>query len=184
MPTLIGERIILREYRKEDIKHIRDWVNDPIIANNLSDRFLYPHTMNATENFVNSVLEGKSDQKGFVIAHRESEEYIGQIDLFKFDWKNRSVEFGIVIGKQENQCKGYGSEAILLLQEFVFDRLNLNRLQLQVHDFNQKAYHSYSKCGFKEEGRLRQKYYINGQYCDSVQMGILQSEYIERRALK
>lgn len=182
MPTLTGERIVLREYRKDDLKHIRDWVNDPKIVDNLSDAFLYPHTMNATESFLNSALEAKSDEKGFVIAHRDSGEYIGQIGLFKFDWKNRSVKMGIVIGKQENQSKGYGSEAILLLQQFVFDRLNLNRLELGVHDFNQKAYKCYLKCGFKEEGRLRQKYYLNGQYSDLINMGILLSEYKERNA--
>lgn len=179
MSRLFGDRIILREYCKEDLKFMRRWCNDPEITDNLSDIFLFPHTVNGTEQYLNSILEGKTDQKGFVIAHKDTEEYIGQIDLFRLDWKNRSAELGIVIGIKEYLGKGYGTEAIKTLQDFVFNRLNLNRLQLEVHDFNERAYRCYLKCGFKEEGRLREKNFINGRYSDTITMSILKREYEE-----
>jgi len=83
---------------------------------------------------------------------------------------------GIVIGAVKDQNKGYGTEAIQLLQEFVFLQLNLNRLQFEVHDFNQMAIKCYQKCGFKEEGRIRQKHFGNGKYSDIIIMGILREE--------
>jgi len=178
MPHLIGSRIMLREYRKEDLDSMRRWVNNPEITSNLSDVFLYPQSLTATESYLNCLLEGKTEQKGFVIAVKETEEYIGQIDLFHIDWKNRSTEMGIVIGNPEMHNKGYGSEAIQLLQKFIFLQLNLNRLQLEVHDYNDKAIKCYLKCGFKEEGRLRQKHFSNGQYSDLIYMGILREEFI------
>jgi RimJ/RimL family protein N-acetyltransferase len=179
MPYIIGSRIILREYRKEDLEHIRTWVNDPEVVDNLSDIFLYPNTVNQTENFLNSKLEGKGDP-GFVIAEKESLDYLGQIDLMNIDWKNRLAMMGIVIGHAGNRGKGYGTEAIRLLQRFVFDRLNLNKLELWVHDYNIHAYQCYLKCGFQEEGRIRQGFYIHGRYHDKIAMGILKSEYNER----
>jgi RimJ/RimL family protein N-acetyltransferase len=179
MPYLIGERIILREYRKEDLLHMRNWCNDPEIVNNLSDALLYPQTEYATEQYLHSVIEGKTEQKGFIIAHKESEEYIGQIDLFRIDWKNRFTEMGIVIGVKKCLGQGYGSEAIQLLQKFVFHRLNLNRLQLEVSDFNERAYKCYLNCGFREEGRQRESFYIDGRYADTIHMGILKSEFEE-----
>ncbi|MGP0586651.1 GNAT family N-acetyltransferase [Paenibacillus timonensis] len=179
MPRLMGDRIILREYRKEDLQYMRVWCNDPEIVDNLSDVFLFPHTVNGTEQYLNSILEGNTQQKGFVIAHKDTEEYIGQIDLFKIDWKNRSTELGIVIGIKKYLGKGYGTEAIKVLQNFVFNRLNLNRLHLELHDFNQRAYRCYVKCGFKEEGRLREKNFVNGRYSDTIYMSILKKEYEE-----
>ncbi|WP_055108629.1 GNAT family N-acetyltransferase [Paenibacillus ihumii] len=180
MPRLIGNRIILREYQKNDLKYMRNWVNDSEIVKNLSDIFLYPHTENATEQFLNSMLEDRNDNhKGFVIAHKETEEYIGQIDLFNINWKNRTTELGIVIGTADHLSKGYGTEAIKVLQEFVFNQMNLNRIQLELHDFNERAYRCYLKCGFKEEGRLRKRHYINGSYADTIIMGILKNEYEE-----
>jgi len=177
MPKIFGERIMLREYRKEDLEHMRKWVNNSKIVDNLSDIFLYAVPLNDTENFLNSILEGKSESKGFIIADKKTETYIGQIDLHQIDWKNRVAELGIVIGEENNLGKGYGTEAIKLMQNFVFERLNLNRLQLTVHDFNKRGINCYKKCGFKQEGRLRQKFYIDGKYSDMLYMGILKSEY-------
>jgi len=169
---------MLREYRSEDLEYMRRWCNNAAITDFLSDIFLYPHTVNGTESFLNSVLEGSTEQKGFIIADIDTQQYIGQIDLFRIDWKNRSTEMGMVIGDTQLHNQGIGTEAIQLLQQFVFQQLNLNRLQLEVFDYNERAIACYKKCGFKEEGRMRQKYFSKGIYSDIIIMGILRDEYI------
>jgi RimJ/RimL family protein N-acetyltransferase len=184
MARLFGKRIMLREYSKADLPWMRKWVNDPKVVGTLSDAFLYPHTELGTEQFLNSMLEGKSEMKGFVIADKETAEYIGQIDLLYVDWKNRTAEMGIVVGRSELHGKGYGSEAIQLLQQFVFHRLNLNRLQLQLYDFNTAAYNCYIKCGFKEDGRQKQRYFYEGSYADVIWMGILKEDYERMEIMK
>jgi RimJ/RimL family protein N-acetyltransferase len=181
MPRIFGERIMLREYKLEDLQHIRKWVNNPEVVDNLSDIFLVPHSLAATEDFLNSVLKGgRQNTYCFVIADKETEAYIGQIDLINIDWKNRAAEIGIVIGEGENRGKGIGSEAIHVLQEFVFNRLNMNRLQIKVHSNNTRAHRCYLKGGFKEEGRLRQSFYIHGEYFDMIILSILKSEFDSR----
>ncbi|MCM3633512.1 GNAT family N-acetyltransferase [Paenibacillus camelliae] len=179
MPHLLGDRIALREYRISDLDSISQWVNDPEITNTLSDVFLYPHSRNESETYLNVIMEGKSSTKSFVIAEKDSLEYIGQIDLFNFDWKNRFAVMAIVIGKKEYLGKGYGSEAIRVLQKFAFEELNLNRIELDVYDYNARAYKCYLKCGFKEEGRMRQKLFKNGRYRDVIRMAILKEEFEE-----
>ena len=179
MAHLLGERIALRDYRTSDLDSIRQWVNDPEITNTLSDVFLYPHSKNESETFLNMIMEGKSSTKSFVIAEKDSLEYIGQIDLFKLDWKNRFALLAIVIGRKEYLGKGYGSEAIRVLQKFAFEELNLNRIELDVYDYNVRAHKCYLKCGFKEEGRMRQKLFRNGQFRDVIKMAILKEEYEE-----
>lgn len=177
MPILTGKRIILREYRKEDLPYMRKWVNNAEITQYLSHIFLYPHTINATESFLNSMLDGSSSMKGFIIAHKGTEEYIGQIDLIKIDWVNRVGTLGIVIGTTDYLGKGYGTEAIKLIQEFAFNKLNLHKLDLEVRAYNDRAIKCYKKCGFIEEGRIRENYFIDGKYTDTLFMGILKSEY-------
>lgn len=177
MPNLAGKRIVLREYRKEDLPYMRKWVNNSEITKYLSHIFLYPHTLNTTEDFLNSMLQGNSGIKGFIIAHKETEEYIGQIDLIKIDWVNRVGTLGIVIGTTEYLGRGYGTEAIKLIQKFAFNRLNLHKLDLEVRAYNERAIRCYKKCGFKEEGRIRENYFFDGKYTDTLFMGILKSEY-------
>lgn len=178
MPRLLGNRIMLREYRKEDLPWIRQWVNNPEIVQYLSDIFLYPHSMESTEAYLESMLEGSSDSRGFIIADLKGEAYIGQLNLDAIDWKNRVGRIGIVIGSVDHMGYGYGTEAMKLLLHFAFTEMNLNRLELEVYDFNERAYRCYLSCGFTEEGRLRERIYKNGRYSDVIQMGILRSEWV------
>lgn len=180
MYRLEGQRIILREYRKEDFPYIRNWVNDYEITKYLSNAFLYPHSVGNTENFINAMMEGK--MKGFIIAHKDTEEYIGQLDLIEIDWVNRVGTIGVVIGTKENLGKGLGTEAIRLLQRFVFNKLNLNKLELDVRAFNKRAIRCYEKSGFKIEGVIRENHFENGKYTDTVKMGILKREWEEAQA--
>ena len=173
MSILIGERIILRDYRQDDLIHMRNWVNDHDITKYLSNVFLYPHSIYDTENFLEFMMKGSINTKGFVIAHKNTEEYIGQLDLLKIDWPNRKAAIGITIGTKENLGNGYGTEAIGVLQEFAFNKLNLHKLELEVREFNHRAIACYKKCGFIEEGRLRDDFYVDGAYSDTIVMGVL-----------
>jgi len=42
MPYFFGDRIMLREYRKPDLTHIREWMNDPEITQFLSESSCFP----------------------------------------------------------------------------------------------------------------------------------------------
>ena len=64
-----------------------------------------------------------------------------------------------------------------LLLEFNFDELNLNRVQLWVYGFNQRAFRSYEKAVFTHEGTARQGIYREGQYHDLHLMAVLREEW-------
>ncbi|MEK4172755.1 GNAT family protein [Lysinibacillus sp. FSL L8-0312] len=57
--------------------------------------------------------------------------------------------FIIALHSIEECGRGYGSEAVQLAQKFIFEELNLNRLELQVYFHNSRAIKSYEKVGFK-----------------------------------
>ncbi|WP_276357992.1 GNAT family N-acetyltransferase [Cohnella caldifontis] len=178
MPRLRGDRILLREYRADDLEPMRRWVNDPDIVCHLSDIFLYPHPLQASEQFLEEMLEGGSDSRGFVIADPATEAYIGQVNLDRIDWKNRVGFIGIVIGEKHLLGQGIGTEALKMMVKFAFEELNLNRLELEVYDFNERALRCYLACGFREEGRLRARQFKNGRYVDVIVMGLLRSDWL------
>ena len=181
MPKVYGKRIVLREYRRDDFVHIRQWVNNANITDMLSDIFLFPHTDKNVEGFLDMMLTpGNKEICGFVIADKDTEAYIGQIDLFQIDWKNRKAVMGIIIAKEENHSKGYGKEAIGLLLEYAFNRLGLNKIELTVRAYNERGIRCYEQCGFKVEGVLREDFFIHGKYTDTIKMAILQSEWLHK----
>ncbi len=107
----------------------------------------------------------------------ESGEHIGNISLENIQWKDRQATLGIVIGAKEYWGQGYGTDAIRTLLRFAFEELNLNRIQLSVFDFNERARRCYRRCGFQEEGRLRQAHYTEGRYHDVILMAILREDW-------
>ncbi|MBN2544472.1 MAG: GNAT family N-acetyltransferase [Spirochaetes bacterium] len=182
MSRLVGERIILRELLESDIPHIHEWTKDPEIIENLSEIFYPPQTEASTINFLNSIIEKKSDNPYFfVIADKKSNSYIGQINFIRINWIHRYGELAIVIGSSELHDKGIGREALKLFLTFSFGKLNLNRIELKVHDYNEIAINCYKSVGFIEEGRLRERFYINNKYTDFIIMGILKDEFMKNK---
>ncbi len=114
---------------------------------------------------------------GFSIHKLDDDEMIGMVDLSGIDWVAGSAWVGIGIGNRDYWGKGYGTEAMRLILDFGFGYLNLRRISLNVFGYNQRAMHSYQKCGFKEEGRLRQWMIRSGERHDLIYMGILREEW-------
>ncbi len=102
---------------------------------------------------------------------------IGFCDLSGFDWTAHSAWTAIGIGERDLWGKGFGTEAMRLLLQYAFATLNLNRVSLTVFGYNDRAYRSYLKCGFSEEGRARQCLNRFDQRWDMVYMGILREEW-------
>ena len=176
MPRIIGERVMLREFRQEDISGMRAWCNDPSITPFLSGRYTNPIPWEQTEAELNRYLNGDAGGYNLVVAERESGKYLGQVALFMVDHLSRKAELAIVLAPDSLE-KGYGYEALKLLLGFGFGQVNLNRIWLTVNSGNHRAIHVYEKAGFSREGVLRQDRYIDGHYEDVIVMSILREEF-------
>lgn len=172
---LKGKLVNLRAIEREDLDEIMKWVNDQEVTKYLT-AFLYPISRVEEEKFLERAMSRNDTEKNLVIETKEGV-YIGQISLHKIDWKNSNAELGIIIGNKEYWGKGYGTEAIKILLHHAFNQMNLYKIYLRVFEFNQRGIRCYEKCGFKEEGRLRQNYFYNGKYYDVILMGILKDEF-------
>jgi len=102
---------------------------------------------------------------------------IGSCGFFNLDSRNRSSEFGIMIGDKSCWNQGYGTEAVRLLVQHGFNTLNLNRIYLRVLENNPRAIRAYEKAGFTHEGRQRQAEFREGKYVDMLVMSMLKEEF-------
>ena len=182
MADLTGERIRLRGYRESDIPSLREWVNDPEVTRFLEGLSLFPHTLHDSEVFVRAQLAPLSPHPSsleLVVADRHTDVYLGQVGLLSIDWIHRATTLGIIFPRK-NQGQGFGGEALSLLQHLVFDHMGLHRLELEVHEGNVPALRCYLRCGFREEGRRRERRFSGGRFWDVVVMALLESEYRQR----
>lgn len=179
---LYGERVRLRGVEKSDLDLFVRWLNDPDVVAGLS---LYrPLSSEEEARWFNQMLERPIDERPLTIEVRQDGGGwlpIGNLGLFDISWRNRSAEFGILIGEKAYWDKGYGSEALQLLLGHAFNMLNLHRVFLRVFANNPRAIRAYEKLGFVLEGRLREAEYRAGEYVDVLLMSILQSEWDTRK---
>jgi RimJ/RimL family protein N-acetyltransferase len=125
------------------------------------------------EWYENSLAQGAR----FMIRTVEEDKAIGFVDLDGFNWSARDAWVGIGIGDADYRGKGFGTEAMQLLLRYAFSALNLNRVNLGVFDFNERAIKSYEKCGFKYEGTEREVIYKDDKRYGVINMGILRDEW-------
>jgi RimJ/RimL family protein N-acetyltransferase len=103
------------------------------------------------------------------------------MDLHEIDHVNGSAGLGIMIGDPADTNQGYGSDALRALIAFGFGELRLERIWLDVYDFNVRARHVYERVGFVEEGVLRHALYRDGEFHDDHRMAILREEWAAGR---
>lgn len=105
--------------------------------------------------------------------------HIGNITLHYIDTQNKSAEIGILIGEKDCRGRGYGHEAVAILAAHAFRKLGIHKLTTGMVDGNIASQRMFEKVGFKQEGRLRESFFLNGHYYDSLRYGLLFSELKE-----
>lgn len=173
---LEGEKVRLRPIEREDLPRFVRWFADPEVRRHL---LVYlPFSLTQEERWYEELQERLRRSESVVLALEMLDGlHIGNIGLHEIDWKNRHAELGIVIGEKAYWGQGYGTDAIRTLLRLAFEEMNLHRVYLVVDEDNLRAIRCYEKCGFREEGRLREAVFREGQYHDQLVMSVLQAEF-------
>lgn len=121
-----------------------------------------------------AVLENK-DSKHLSIFTQVTDQLIGFIILAGIKSKHQSLELRRIVVNKKG--KGFGSSAIQLALELGFNTLGVNRIWLDVFDYNAPAIAVYKKLNFKKEAVLRQVVKTAEGFQNLVLMSILKSEF-------
>ena len=177
MPHIIGETIYLREYSMDDLDAVHNWrTNEEITW--WTAVYVWPESLAQTRRFVEDQVNNVDPaNRKFVICLKADDRYVGHIGYEHLDLRRRNTELGIVLGDPGLLSKGIGTEAINLFLKVCFDELDLHRVGLRVLRANPRGIACYRKCGFKEEGVIRDWHHSRGEWHDLILMGILQDEY-------
>jgi len=152
----------------------RDWLTDPKVNRYMMSGLERPSRLDLIEYgeegiclgiFLHPIYKSKNDG------------WIGNIRLHQINKEQRTAELGIMIGDKERWGQGYATEACTLLLSHAFGKMNLHRVGIGVVCKNQGGLALWTKLGFREEGRLREAFWVDGKACDVIRMGLLQREW-------
>ncbi|MBQ7574545.1 MAG: GNAT family N-acetyltransferase [Clostridia bacterium] len=166
----------LRELYKDDLVEINRWRNDKNLIDNLGAQFRYIN-LGVDEKWYETYMASRQSTVRCAIVDA-NDMIVGIVGLVNINHLNQSAVFNIMIGKNENQNKGIGTFATKEMLKHAFYNLNLNRVELSVLEYNERAIRMYEKCGFVREGKKRQVTFKNGKFIDMYIYSILRAEFI------
>lgn len=104
---------------------------------------------------------------------------IGTVGYYWEHKPSNWLEMGIVIYDPSYWNGGYGKRAIRTLINHLFTTMPLVRVGYTTWSGNERMIKVGEKLGMKMEARIRKVRYYNGEYYDSIRMGLLREEWEE-----
>ena len=170
--VLESERLVLRPFSMDDVNEVFLYASDAQVTKYLT---WSSHTdITQTEKIVKEVFMGKPGV--YAIELKSEQKCIGCIDL-RLCPEHDKASFGYVLNRKYwNQ--GYMSEALKLILNLSFTKLELNRVESTHYVGNEGSGRVMEKCGMKYEGKGLQEVKIKGNYYDVIHYAILKENWV------
>ncbi|MDC3210564.1 GNAT family N-acetyltransferase [Saprospiraceae bacterium] len=107
-----------------------------------------------------------------------NQELVGSIAFVKIDKRNKVAEIGYWLSKNQ-QGNGIVSLACQRLIKYGFEKMNLNRIEINIASENSKSLVIPNKLGFIHEGTTRESLYFNDKFYDEEKYSLLQKEWFK-----
>jgi len=168
-----NEKVIIRKANKSDAKALIEYLN---IIGGESDFLTFGIeqigiSVAQEEEFITNTLNKKNAL--FIIAE-VNRKIVGNLN-FSGGPRQRNAhagEFGVSVLKKY-WGNGIGEELIKYLIKWSKDSGIIRKINLRVRTDNTRGVCLYKKLGFLEEGIIKRDFLINGEFYDSLIMGLL-----------
>ncbi|ASF39195.1 N-acetyltransferase [Halobacillus halophilus] len=180
---LTGKKVTLRSIQDEDIPllwekiyaHEQEWKkwDAPYYP-------LEPHTLESYRSHENARKErlGSEEPDSRLLIEVDGQ-IIGTVTYY---WEHKPslwLEVGIGIYDPAYWNGGYGTEALTLWIDHLFQSLPIVRAGLTTWSKNERMMKVGEKLGLTLEGRMRKCRIYEGKFYDSIRMGVLREEWNE-----
>lgn len=164
--------IELRKISKEDLKKISEWRMMPVVS-----KYMYTDpiiTLDDQLKWYEKISNDKSSLYWKIVIDGDA---IGVLSLNNIDYINSRCSWAYYIGNTSCRGRGIATTLECNIYDYVFNKLNLNKLCCEVFEFNDKVVSIHKKFGSEVEGILREHIIKNNEKYNVVVMGILKSKW-------
>jgi RimJ/RimL family protein N-acetyltransferase len=121
------------------------------------------------------------EQHHILSIYTAQEGHIGEAQMH-LDLPLRQAQVMVLVGRKDLWFHGYGTAAMVCLLDLVFNYYDLHRAWVDVPQYNFPAHRMCENVGFILEGRLRNNRLKDGDWYDSLVMGLLSDEFARRKS--
>lgn len=179
---LRGDKVTLRPPEEADLDFLQRNHNDPAVRRSMPR--VHPQTREDTRE---EYVEGFDETVGLLICgdggadagDGDGPDRLGFCALFGIDEDSGRAEVGAWLAP-EAEGQGYATEGVELLVDYAFEERRFNRLNAGRMATNDRSAALLARLGFTEEGRRREYYFVDGEFVDRVEYGLLADEWREK----
>lgn len=168
--------IYLTTLSREDCKTL--WNDFEYDFDNPTEELNLGHSDEKSEGWFDEIQKLQGNRHIRLGIFKNDGTVIGDVALQDIDRVNRKCSVGMGMAKIENRAKGYGTQAVMLMLNYGFRYLGLERITANTLDLNIGAQKLLEKCGFALEGRERKSVYLNSEMHDKLNYAILKEEFL------
>lgn len=165
--------ITLEPFDKKDFERLINWVdNEEILVQFGGPIFSFPLTIKQLEEYKND-----KQRLSFKVIDQSNKTIIGHAELFPSD-DNKTIKIcRILIGDKANRGQGFGKQIINELLKISFLKLNKEKAELNVYDWNTNAIKCYEKVGFTINPDKTFKSEVKGSTWTAINMTINKQDW-------
>ena len=175
---LENDTVILRPLASEDFEHLVTF------ARTEPDIWQYAVVPVAGEkglkNYITHAIAQKlaGTEYPFIVFDKRTQEYAGCTRFYEIQLANKSLQLGYTWYGSKFQGTGLNKNCKLLLLQFAFEELGMERVEFRADNNNEKSKAAMKSIGCVEEGILRSHIpYVTGIRRDSIVFSILKGEW-------
>jgi RimJ/RimL family protein N-acetyltransferase len=173
------QRIALRHVTEPDLPILTKVSGDPVARGEFNpSRITSPQAIQ--KRFQDNGFS--SDEHELLLICNEFEAVIGDVVHFKAKRYATAREIGWTIHDPANRNRGYATEAVTALIDYLFKSFPINRIECGTATQNHASIRLAEKCGLVREGVMRGLVFVGGVYLDEVVLSILRSDWEQRQA--
>ncbi|MBV4416551.1 UDP-4-amino-4,6-dideoxy-N-acetyl-beta-L-altrosamine N-acetyltransferase [Clostridium tyrobutyricum] len=164
--------IELRKISKGDLKKISEWRMMPEVS-----KYMYTDPILTMDDQLKWYEKINNDKRCLYWKIVIDDDAIGVLSLNNIDYTNSRCVWAYYIGNISYMGRGIATTLECNIYNYVFNKLNLNKLCCEVFEFNDKVISIHKKFGSEVEGILKSHIIKNNIKYNVVVMGILKSKW-------
>jgi RimJ/RimL family protein N-acetyltransferase len=183
LSLLQGKSILLRPFEPEDVTSLHAILNHSDLIGRRYLPWGFPDNLPLSREQSEAVYKKwKGEEKSLALAmtSREHEELVGYAGC-EWHWDPHCPSLYVVISPDRHRL-GYGSEALWLLLQHLFENTPAHNISCWIDEWNLAAVNFVARHGFKESGRSRYAGMRHGAPYDSLLFDILRPEWLAKES--
>lgn len=167
----------LRKIQLKDLALIMEWrMSEEVTKYMYTDPIL---TLEGQIKWLEYINRNKKNMKYWIIE--VDDKAVGVMSINNIDLINKKASWAYYLGDISARGKGLARILECNIYDYVFEKLNLNKLYCEVFEFNESVIKIHEKFGSKIEGKFIDHIKKGDNYYNVISMAIIKQEWLSKR---